>query len=142
VEGTVYFGSADGYVYAVNEATGRLRWRKRTGASVQTVASARTGLLVASLDNFVYCLSFNRGDRLWKRRLAGRVAAEPLTADDGALFTPLSGMAGVVLDLHDGRQLNTLPIGEDNSLTASPIVAGRVLVVTTRRGLLAFSRPG
>lgn len=142
VDGIVYFGSADGYVYAVREADGRLRWRRRTGAGVQTVAFAENGLLVASLDNFVYLLSFKEGDRLWKRLLAGRIAAEPLTSPDGVLFTPLSSSSGVVLDLRDGKQLNSLPFGEDNSLAASPIAAGKVLFVTTRQGLLAFSRPG
>jgi outer membrane protein assembly factor BamB len=141
VKGLVYFGSADGYVYAVRESDGKLRWRRRTGAEVQTVAFAENGLIVASLDNFVYLLSYDKGDRLWKRLLAGRIAAEPLAMSDGVLFTPLSGSTGVVLDLRDGKQLNSLPIGEDNSLAASPIVAGKVLFVTTRRGLLAFSRP-
>lgn len=139
--GMVYFGSADGYVYAVSEADGRLLWRTRTGAGVQAVAGAGGGIIAASLDNFVYFLSLARGDRLWKRQLAGRVAAEPLTATDGALFTPLSGDAGVVLDLRDGKQLNTLPVGEDNNTSASPVAAGDVLLVTTRRGLMAFSRP-
>jgi outer membrane protein assembly factor BamB len=142
VNNLVYFGSADGYVYALRETDGRLRWRRRTGAGVQTVAFAENGLLVASLDNFVYLLSFSEGDPLWKRLLAGRIAAEPLTSPDGVLFTPLSSSAGVVLDLRDGKQLNSLPIGEDNSSAASPIMAGKVLFVTTRHGLLAFSRPG
>jgi hypothetical protein len=62
-------------------------------------------------------------------------------ATDGALFTPLSGDAGVVLDLRDGKQLNTLPVGEDNNTAASPVAVGGVLLVTTRRGLMAFSRP-
>ena len=142
VNGIVYFGSADGFVYAVKEADGRLRWKRRTGAGVQAVSSTQNGLLVASLDNFVYLVSFSKGDRLWKRLLAGRIAAEPLTTSDGVLFTPLSSSTGVVLDLRDGKQLNTLPIGEDNSMSASPIVAGKILFVTTRHGLLAFSRPG
>jgi eukaryotic-like serine/threonine-protein kinase len=140
-DGIVYFGSADGYVYAIREIDGRLRWRHRTGAGVQTVAFAQNGLLVASLDNFVYLLSFDNGNRLWKRLLAGRIAAEPLTAQDSVLFTPLSSSAAVVLDLRDGKQLNNLPIGEDNSMAASPITAGKMLFVTTRHGLLAFSRP-
>ncbi len=141
VDGTAYFGSADGYVYALNAADGRLRWRMRTGAGVQVVASAGGGLIVASLDNFVYKLSLTGGDRLWKRQLAGRVASEPLIASDGVLFTPLSGDAGVVLDLRDGKQLNTLPVGEDNNTAASTVAVGGVLLVTTRRGLMAFARP-
>jgi eukaryotic-like serine/threonine-protein kinase len=140
-EGLLFFGSADGYVYAVNEANGRLRWRVRTGAAVQAVAIARSGLLATSLDNFVYCLSLPRGARLWKHQLEGRIPAQPLTANDGALFIPLSGEAGVVLDLRDGKQINLIPLGEEASVAASPINAGKLLLVTTRHGLLAFSRP-
>lgn len=139
--GLVFFGSADGYVYAVNESNGRLRWRARTGAAVQAVAIAGDGLLATSLDNFVYYLSLPRGTRLWKHQLAGRLPAQPLTATDGALFIPLSSDAGVVLDLRDGKQLNLLPLGEDASIAASPITAGKLVFVTTRHGLLAFSRP-
>jgi len=139
--GFVYFGSSDGYVYAVRESDGHLRWRRRTGASVQTVTGAENGLLVASFDNFAYSLSYNNGDRLWKRQLAGRVVAEPLATADGALFTPLSSPIGVVLDLKNGKQLNSLPIGEENDLTASPIISGNLLLLTTKHGLLAFSSP-
>ncbi|HEX8493323.1 MAG TPA: PQQ-binding-like beta-propeller repeat protein [Pyrinomonadaceae bacterium] len=139
--GVVFFGSADGHVYAVNESNGRLRWQMRTGAAVQTVAIAGSGLLATSLDNFVYYLSLTRGTRLWKQQLAGRISAQPLTATDGALFIPLSGDAGVVLSLRDGKQLNLLPLGEDASIAASPIMAGKVIFVTTRHGLRAFSRP-
>ena len=140
-DGLVFFGSADGYIYAVNESTGRLRWRTRTGAGVQTVAIAGSGLLATSLDNFVYYLSLSRGVRHWKQQLAGRLPAQPLTTTDDALFIPLSSDAAVVLGLRDGKQVNVLPLGEDASIAASPIMVGKVIFVTTRHGLLAFSRP-
>jgi outer membrane protein assembly factor BamB len=138
----VYFGSGDGYVYAVSEADGRLRWRTRTGAGVQAVRSVPRGLLVASFDNFVYLLSFNRGKHLWKRQLPGRISAQPATADDGALFTPLSGDAGVVLTLRDGKQVNSLPTGDGNNTGASPIIVADTVFLTTDQGLLAFAAPG
>jgi outer membrane protein assembly factor BamB len=141
VSGVVYFGSGDAYVYAVRESTGKLLWRSRTGAAVQSVAGTSEGVLVASLDNFVYLLSFNRGHRIWKRRLSGRIASQPLTASDGALFVPLSSNSGIVLALSDGKQVNTLPIGEDNSIGASPVGIGDLVLVTTIHGLLAFAHP-
>src|SRR2546421_2712545 len=137
----VYFGSADGYIYAIRQDDGRLRWRRRTGAGVQTVAEGPDGLLVASFDNFAYSLSYSNGDSLWKRQLAGRVVTEPLIAPDGVLFTSLSSPIGVVLDLKSGKQLNSLPIGEDNELTASAVTAGNLLFLTTTHGLLAFAHP-
>ncbi len=137
----VYFGSGDGYVYAVSQADGHLRWRTRTGAGVQAVKSVASGLLIASFDNFVYLLSFNRGKRLWKRQLPGRISSQPATADDGALFTPLSGDAGVVLTLRDGKPVNSLPTGEGSNTAASPIIVADTVFLTTDQGLLAFSRP-
>lgn len=140
INGTVHFGSGDGYVYAVNNQTGRLGWRKRTGASVEAVALAGETLLVASFDNFVYGFTLN-GKRLWKKQLVGRISAQPLTASDGALFTPLSSLAGVVLGLPDGRQINLLPTGEEITTSAAPIAVGDAVLLTTEHGLLAFARP-
>ena len=140
VNSAVYFGSGDGYVYAVNSANGSVLWRKRTGAAVQAVAHVDDALLVASLDNFVYRFSLN-GARVWKRQLPGRIASQPLTATDGALFTPLASPAGVVLGLRDGRQINSLPTGEEITRSASPIAVGDAVLLTTEHGLLAFAQP-
>ena len=137
---TVYFGSGDGYLYAVKSLDGRLLWRKRTGAGVEAVALVDNALLVASLDNFVYRFSLN-GRRSWKRQLPGRISAQPLTAEDGALFTPLSSPAGVVLGLRDGRQVNSLPTGEEITTSASPIAVGDAVLLTTEHGFLAFAQP-
>jgi outer membrane protein assembly factor BamB len=136
----VYFGSGDGYVYAVNSGNGRLLWRKRTGAGVQAVMPAAESLLVASLDNFVYLFHLN-GARLWKRQMPGRISAQPLAIEDAALFTPLSSSAGVVLALRDGRQVNSLPTGEEITTSASPVSVGDVVFLTTVHGLLAFAQP-
>jgi outer membrane protein assembly factor BamB len=139
--GVVYFGSGDGYVYAVNATSGRLVWRKRTGAGVQAVVRVDDELLVASLDNFVYKFSLT-GARIWKRQLPGRISSQPLTTNAEALFTPLSSSIGVVLELRDGRQVNSLPVGEEITTSASPIAVGDVVLLTTEHGLLAFTQPG
>ena len=136
----VYFGSDDGHVYAVAASNGRLKWRSRLGAGVQAVAMVGEDLLVASLDNFVYKFS-SAGTRLWKRQMPGRISSQPLMMSAEALFTPLSGSAGVVLELRDGKQVNTLPVGEEISNLASPVAVAGAVLVTTESGLLAFMRP-
>lgn len=138
-DSTIFFGSADGYIYAFSEVTGRLLWRRRTGAAVQAVVLTDSGIIVTSLDNFVYLLSPRRGELLWKRQLAGRIAALPLTDDQSALFSPLGGDACIVLSLRDGKQLNTLPVGEEGNTSATPLVVGGLLIVPTRHGLIAFA---
>jgi outer membrane protein assembly factor BamB len=134
----IFFGSADGHVYAFSEISGRRLWRRRTGAAVQAVKSTSNGILVTSLDNFVYLLTV-RGELLWKRQLAGRIAAMPLTDTQNALLAPLGGDACIVLSLRDGKLVNTLPVGVDGNTSATPLVAGNLLLIPTRQGLLAFA---
>jgi outer membrane protein assembly factor BamB len=136
----VYFGSDDGYVYAVNTVNRRMVWKSRTGAGVQVVARVADDLIVASLDNFVYKFS-DAGSRLWKRQLPGRISAQPLMTGQEALFTPLSSSAGVVLETRDGRQVNTLLVGEEFTTSASPIAVGEAVLLTTEHGLVAFKQP-
>jgi outer membrane protein assembly factor BamB len=137
---TVFFGSGDGYVYAISTDKGRLKWRKRTGAGVEAVTLAGDAVLAASLDNFAYLLNF-KGTMLWKKQLPGRISAQPLTVQETALFTPLSSSAAVVLGLRDGKQVNTLPTGEELTSSASPIMVDDAVIVTIEHGLLAFGRP-
>jgi outer membrane protein assembly factor BamB len=139
-DGAVYFGSGDGYVYALSESRAKLLWRRRTGAAVQSLAAVENGLLAASLDNFAYLLS-RKGSLVWRRLLPGRISSQPVTSADGALFTPLSTDSAIVLNLRDGKPANTLALGEENSSSAAPIVATNMVLITTARGLLAFSRP-
>ncbi|HEU4871410.1 MAG TPA: PQQ-binding-like beta-propeller repeat protein [Pyrinomonadaceae bacterium] len=137
---SVFFGSGDGYVYAVSIDKGRLKWRKRTGGGVESVVLAGDTLLAASLDNFAYLLNL-KGTMLWRKQLPGRIAAQPLAVEETALFTPLSSSEGVVLGLKDGKQVNSLPTGDELTSSASPIIVGDAVILTTEHGLLAFARP-
>jgi outer membrane protein assembly factor BamB len=139
IEGTVFVGSDDGYVHAIEEMTGRMRWRARAGAAVQTVQPAGRCLLATSLDNFVYCLSKQRGKKIWKRQLPGRVAARPLVLDEDVLFSPLAGDECVVLNIQDGRKVNSVYVGDDNNSEAGPLLSGDLLFLTTRKAVMAFS---
>lgn len=135
----VFVGSADNNVYALSVHNGRLLWRHRTGGSIQSVVNTPRGVLATSLDNFAYLLSAKSGRRLWKRQMAGRVTAPPATTADGALFAPLSGDECVILDLRSGRRLNTIFVGEENNTAAAPLIMGRTILLTTRKGLMALT---
>jgi outer membrane protein assembly factor BamB len=136
---TIFAGSSDGSIYAIEEATGRFKWRVHTNAAVQSVQIAGRCLLATSLDNFVYCLSPQRGVKLWKRRLAGRIATQPLVLMESVFLSPITGEEFVVLRLRDGKVINSIFVGEDNVTEASPIFSGNLILLTTRKGLFAFS---
>ena len=137
----IYVASRDGYVTALRSISRRLQplWRRRAGTSVQSLTSTPSGVLVTSLDNFVHFLSPRNGSRLWKRQILGRVAGTPLVSSDTALFSILGGEECIALSIVDGKQVNTLPLGKDNAANTPPKLAGPVIIVPTRFGLIAFA---
>ena len=137
--GMVYAGAADGFVYAIDRANGRLRWRVRAGAAIQAVLAGEKWVLATSLDNFVYCLSPQNGAKVWRRQLAGRVIAPPLVLKNHVLLAPLVGDECVVLNLEDGKKVNSIYVGEDNNTEAAPLLTAAGLLLTTREGLLAVA---
>jgi len=135
----VYAGTVDGFVYAIDRTNGRLRWRVRAGAAIQAVLAGEKWVLATSLDNFVYCLSPQNGAKVWKRQLAGRVTAPPLVLNNHVLLAPLVGEECVVLNLEDGKKVNSIYVGEDNNTEAAPLLTTDALLLTTREGLLALT---
>lgn len=140
-ERIAYFGSGDGYVYAFSEIRSKLIWRRRTGAAVQAATVTDNGVLVSSLDNFAYLLSASKGALIWRRQLPGRISSRPVTSADGALFTPFSTDVAIVLNPRDGKPVNTLPLGEENSSAAGPVIIDNLVVITAPHGILAFAPP-
>jgi len=70
--GTLYFGSsADGKVYAIDVATGQVRWSFATLGPVRLAPTVVGGrLYVGSDDGVVYCLTASDGSEVWRFRAA------------------------------------------------------------------------
>lgn len=63
---TVYFGSADGYVYAVAKENGELRWKFQTGGAIAGApAIAGEAVIVSGRATTVHALSSRDGTPLW-----------------------------------------------------------------------------
>ncbi len=65
--GAVYFGSGDGYVYALDAATGALKWKFQTGDVVHASPAISDGVLfVGSWDSYFYALDTTTGKEKWR----------------------------------------------------------------------------
>ncbi len=74
-DGVVYVGSRDGYFYALDEATGRPRWKVRADAGVTSSAAISDGLVWFQSDaNTLYALHVKDGSVAWKRGLGSSIA--------------------------------------------------------------------
>ena len=67
VKNTVYFGSGDGNVYAVDAATGEQRWKFKTGDVVHASPAYANGVLFfGSWDSYFYAVDAASGKEKWR----------------------------------------------------------------------------
>lgn len=65
--GMVFFGSGDGHVYALDAATGALKWKARTGDVVHSSPAVSGGtVFVGSWDSFLYAFDAQTGKEKWR----------------------------------------------------------------------------
>ena len=69
---TVAIGGQDGFVYALDLATGRVKWRGKTNGKVRGTPAVSEGVVVAgSWDGRVYAFELATGAQKWVNRTAG-----------------------------------------------------------------------
>ncbi len=80
--GTVYVGSADDYLYAINATTGALVWKFKTGNSIvdSSPAVANNTVYIGSTDNSVYAVNATTGVQVWKFATSNTVLSSPAVA--------------------------------------------------------------
>ncbi len=63
----VYFGSSDGNVYALDAASGKLKWKVATGDVVHSSPAIAGGVLyIGSWDTYLYALDAGTGKEKWR----------------------------------------------------------------------------
>jgi outer membrane protein assembly factor BamB len=117
-------------------------WKFRVGAEVSNISSTPKGLFVTSLDNFAYLISAEKGNLIWKKRLAGRISEKSLILDNYALVTTIAEPTISVVELSTGRLINKIVLEDENFVTANLIKVRNKIIVPTLKGLYAFSSSG
>jgi len=91
---TVYFGSSDGNLYALNANTGNKKWAFRTNGIVHTSPALYKGkVYFGSWDTYLYALNAHTGKLQWKFKTGGQpvyhllegIQSSPVCAD-GMLY--------------------------------------------------------
>ena len=85
----VYFGSRNGFLYAVDRIDGRVIWKENLGSAIVTTPALRDGkLYVVASGGGVACLNAADGRRLWTFDVAAhaqsavQLLSSPLVIDD------------------------------------------------------------
>jgi outer membrane protein assembly factor BamB len=143
--GTVYIGSDNGTVYALDAATGHKRWTQRTGGPISSSPAVAGGVVfIGSADGKVYAMDAATGKIRWTHATGAAVNSSPAVAggtvyvgsDNGNVYA-LSEATGKTRWMQDtGAAVNSSPavavgavfIGSDNGrVYAMDAVSGKML---------------
>src|SRR6266566_9638104 len=85
---TVYFGSDDSYLYALNALTGELRWKFKTGDVVYSSPAVADGTVyVGSHDSYLYAVDLKTGAERWRFKTGYRVYSSPAVNEGTVYFS-------------------------------------------------------
>lgn len=114
-------------------------WKFRSGAAISDITSTPRGFLISSFDNFIYLISKDKGNLIWKKRLSGRISAKPLVIENYTIVSDIAEPIASILDLNSGRLINRVTLPDENFFVSIPLIIGSKLVLTARQGIFAFS---
>ena len=125
--GTVYFGSRDGKLYAIDAATGSKRWAFQTDSWVESSPAVAGGMVfVGSNDGKLYALDAATGEKLWEFQTKNFVMSSPAVAGGRIYFG--SGDSHVyALETQTGTKLWSYKTA--GAILASPVVVNGILYV-------------
>jgi outer membrane protein assembly factor BamB len=129
-------GDDRGNLVANNVMSGKRQWTFKAGAKWSYIAGTKYGVAAISADNFVYMLSADRGNVIWKKRLPGRISGSPALSESYAIIASYGEDKAYMIDLKSGRIMNQIPLGENRSLVESPImIAEDSIAAATNSGI-------
>ena len=84
---TVYFGSWDGNIYALNYKTGTSKWKYQTGWAIDSTPDISEGLVyIGSLDNNFYALDEKSGSLEWYFTCKSAIHSNPVAYGNYVFF--------------------------------------------------------
>jgi outer membrane protein assembly factor BamB len=130
--GTVYIGSDDGKVYALDAATGDLRWTYTTGAAVESSPAVAAGTVyIGSNDDRVYALNAATGHLRWTYKTGSYVVSSP-AVEGGTVYIGSFDGKVYALDAVTGRLRWTYTTGA--AIYSSPAAVGGTVYVGSYDG--------
>lgn len=139
-DGTIYFGSSDGRVHAIDleSRLSKPGWPFEAKEAIwgsPLVADER--VYVASMDHHVYCLDAETGEEVWQREVGGAMASQP-TLDPSGRTLYVGAFDGKVyaIDAASGEVLDGFDFEAGNWIWSKVLVDDDQLWVTSLDGKL------
>ena len=157
VQDTVYVGSGDGNVYALDAASGALRWKFHTGDVVHASPAVANGLVyIGSWDSWFYAIDAKSGQERWRfktgedHKIANQVGIQSsATVADGMVYFGCRDSKLYALDAATGMKrwaydnkgswVISTPIVKEGTLYFATSDSALLHAVNAKSGTLEFS---
>jgi outer membrane protein assembly factor BamB len=142
--GLVYFGSSDSNVYALDSATGALKWKFKTGDVVHSSPALADGtIFIGSWDTYLYALDAASGKEKWRFKTGEDheiynqvgIQASPAVAN-GIIYFGCRDSNFYALDANSGKKLWTYSNKGSWVIGSAAVRGGKVYFATSDTGLV------
>jgi outer membrane protein assembly factor BamB len=134
--GSIFFGSYDGNLYALNATTGHKIWSYLTGSIVVSSPAVSQGnVYFGSYDGNVYALNAKNGAFVWAYSVGGAVTASP-TVSNGMVYIATEGSL-IALNAKTGALVWSYGVNAISQ--AAPAVANGAVFVTGFDGFFSIN---
>jgi len=124
--GMVFAGSSNGKIYAMNDATGKVKWSFSTNNPVFSSPTLSNGrIYIGALNNTIYCIDAASGAGLWNFQTSGAVYSCPVVVD-GILYAGDESGNLYALNAFTGAQQWMTRVASNN-LYGGPTVANGMI---------------
>jgi outer membrane protein assembly factor BamB len=120
VNGIVYVGSLDKFLYAIDLKTGKEKWSVKLGAFRASPSVRGDRLYIGDLDGRFYCVSISDGKLIWKFQCDGEIAAGCNFHGENILF----GSHDNTLYCIDANGKKVWDVKTEGPVNGSPVVVG------------------
>lgn len=142
--GAVFFGSGDTNIYALDAASGTLKWKFKTGDVVHASPAISDGtLFVGSWDSYFYALDAGSGKEKWRLKtgedanIHNQVGIQSSAAvANGVVYFGCRDSKFYAVDASTGKQLWSFNNKGSWVITSPAVQDGKVYFATSDTGLL------
>jgi outer membrane protein assembly factor BamB len=98
-DGTIYFGTDVGTLYAVN-SEGIILWTYKTGGSIPSTPalSVKDMIFFGSWDRYIYALQASTGTLIWRYKASDVVSSSPVIDDSNTIYLGAGNAVYAILD--------------------------------------------
>jgi outer membrane protein assembly factor BamB len=114
-------------------------WNIKVGAGVSSLSLNNEGVLITSLDNFVYLINPIKGNRIWKKRLSGRLLYQPLIIESKKTFIVVENESAYFMNLENGAIVNRITLEAGKYFINTPVSLAGKYIFPTNSGIIAYS---